>query len=360
MDIGKQIKALRLRRGVTQEAIAQHFGITAQAVSKWECGSSVPDIGMLPGLSAYFGVSIDELFALSDEVRMERIENMLWDVRFLDPADAEKERHFLLEKAAREPQNSAPHEMLASLELHLAQEHKTLAAEYALEALARAPRSVRGYAALAHAMDGRHVDPRNNTHTALISHYKTHLARHPDDVHGCAWLIAQLLDDHRIEEARCYCGLMEQHDSGYFPVVHRIKIALEENDRQTARALIERLEKDYPENWSVLHWIGDFHTRMGEYSAAKNDYAKAMSAMSHPRYTDPIDSLAQVCEMDGDIPGALRARRYELEILETDWGDTVGETVDAIHREILRLEALLPVPTDSPFTASRIDIPGVK
>lgn len=48
MNIGNQIRALRLRRGVTQETMAEHFGISAQAVSKWECGTSVPDIGILP------------------------------------------------------------------------------------------------------------------------------------------------------------------------------------------------------------------------------------------------------------------------------------------------------------------------
>lgn len=36
MEIGRQIKALRLRRGITQEALAQHLGVTTQAVSKWE------------------------------------------------------------------------------------------------------------------------------------------------------------------------------------------------------------------------------------------------------------------------------------------------------------------------------------
>lgn len=41
MEIGNQIKALRLRRGITQEDMAQHFGITAQAVSKWERGGSL-------------------------------------------------------------------------------------------------------------------------------------------------------------------------------------------------------------------------------------------------------------------------------------------------------------------------------
>jgi len=53
MEIGNQIKALRLHRGTTQEALAQHLGVTAQAVSKWERGVATPDIGMLPDISAY-------------------------------------------------------------------------------------------------------------------------------------------------------------------------------------------------------------------------------------------------------------------------------------------------------------------
>lgn len=61
MNIGSQIKSMRLRRGATQEALARHLGVTAQAVSKWENGTAAPDISLLPELSAYFGVSIDEL-----------------------------------------------------------------------------------------------------------------------------------------------------------------------------------------------------------------------------------------------------------------------------------------------------------
>lgn len=341
MDIGNQIKALRLRRGVTQEAMAQHFGITPQAISKWECGASTPDIGMLPGLSAYFGVSIDELFALSDDTRMERIQNMLYDVRFINPADAENERQFLLEKARREPNNSEPHELLANLELHLAEEHNARAQEYALEAMARNPGSGRGYTALAHAMGGKHVDPRNNTHNALIYHYKAHVASYPDAVNGYAWLIAQLIDDKRLEEARHYCDLMAVHGGGYFLTVHRIKLALAENDIATAKTMWEQMGREFPQNWSVHHWIGDFETQIGAYGAAKESYRKAIGLMTPPRYSDPIDSLAQVCEMDGDIAGAIAARRLELEVAENEWGDTAGESVDVIRRELQRLEVAM-------------------
>ena len=113
MEIGNQIKLLRQRRGITQETMAQHFGISPQAISKWERGISTPDIAMLPGISAYFGVTIDELFSLSDDTRMERIQNMLWDVRFLNQTDVDATREFLLQKAVREADNGRPYELLA-------------------------------------------------------------------------------------------------------------------------------------------------------------------------------------------------------------------------------------------------------
>ena len=59
--LGKRIMAHRKRLGLTQEALAEKLGITAQAVSKWEHDLSCPDIAMLPKLAAIFGISTDEL-----------------------------------------------------------------------------------------------------------------------------------------------------------------------------------------------------------------------------------------------------------------------------------------------------------
>lgn len=59
--LGKRLTQLRRERGVTQEALAQHVGVTKAAVSKWENGQSLPDIALLPLLAAYFDVSIDSL-----------------------------------------------------------------------------------------------------------------------------------------------------------------------------------------------------------------------------------------------------------------------------------------------------------
>ena len=139
MEIGKQIKTLRQKRGITQEAMSQHFGITPQAISKWERGVNTPDISLLPDISAYFGVTIDELFAISDDTRMSRIQNMLWDDRYYDPKEVEAIRNFLISKGRREPENGKVYAILAEMENHLAGEHREKAQEYAKEALCREP-----------------------------------------------------------------------------------------------------------------------------------------------------------------------------------------------------------------------------
>ncbi len=51
-DMGKQIRALRLKKNLTQEDLAGRLLVTPQAVSKWENGQTLPDTALLPGLSA--------------------------------------------------------------------------------------------------------------------------------------------------------------------------------------------------------------------------------------------------------------------------------------------------------------------
>ncbi len=344
MNIGSQIKGLRMRKGVTQETLAQHFNITAQAVSKWECGQSVPDIGMLPGLSAYFGVTIDELFALSDETRIERIENMIWDVRFLNPADAENERQFLLEKALREPDNPEPLCLLAQLEMHLAKEHSARAQDYALEIFKRKNGLAPGLYHLGKAMGGIHVDPRHNTRNALISCYKECLEKYPDKRMTYGHLISQLIEDHRLKEAQRYSDEMEKAFPGdHFMTVHKIKVAIAKGDLTAACDMMKALDEKYPDDWSIQHWIGDLMTLAEEYDAAKAHYRKSISLLPAPRYIDPIDSLAQCCEMAGDIEGAIEARKFELEVSDKDWNCTTGESIDYVYREIARLKRCLSV-----------------
>ena len=77
MELGKKIKQLRFKAELTQEQLAERLGVGAQSVSKWENAITMPDISTLPLLAEIFGVSIDDLFDLSVEQRLNRIENRM-------------------------------------------------------------------------------------------------------------------------------------------------------------------------------------------------------------------------------------------------------------------------------------------
>lgn len=62
--LGRRIAARRKTLGLTQDALAERLGVTAQAVSKWENDQSCPDISLLPRLAEIFDVTTDELLGV--------------------------------------------------------------------------------------------------------------------------------------------------------------------------------------------------------------------------------------------------------------------------------------------------------
>ena len=59
--IGQNIAYFRKQKKMTQEELAEKMAVTAQAVSKWECDTSYPDITAIQTLSKVLGVTPTEL-----------------------------------------------------------------------------------------------------------------------------------------------------------------------------------------------------------------------------------------------------------------------------------------------------------
>ena len=73
MTIGKRIALLRKEKGLTQEELATHMGVSPQAVSKWENDQTCPEISALPRLARLLGVSVDELLEGKAELPAVRV-----------------------------------------------------------------------------------------------------------------------------------------------------------------------------------------------------------------------------------------------------------------------------------------------
>ncbi|MBQ2278205.1 MAG: helix-turn-helix transcriptional regulator [Clostridia bacterium] len=79
VNIGQKIRELRLRDNRTQAETAEALGVSPQAVSRWEMGTTYPDLELLPAIAGYFGTSIDGLFGFQSE-RESKIDAILSQV----------------------------------------------------------------------------------------------------------------------------------------------------------------------------------------------------------------------------------------------------------------------------------------
>lgn len=60
-SLGEVLKDCRIQNHMTQEFVAEHLGVSRQAVSKWENGTSDPSTANLLALAKLYGISPEEL-----------------------------------------------------------------------------------------------------------------------------------------------------------------------------------------------------------------------------------------------------------------------------------------------------------
>ena len=61
-EIGNKIKQIRVDNNLTQREFADIFGVTYQAVSKWENGKNLPDISIMKLICDKYNYNLDSKF----------------------------------------------------------------------------------------------------------------------------------------------------------------------------------------------------------------------------------------------------------------------------------------------------------
>ena len=73
LNIGENLRRLRRAADMTQEQLADKLGVAYQSVSRWENGTTYPDMEFLPVLAGIFGVTVDELIGMEESKKKEQI-----------------------------------------------------------------------------------------------------------------------------------------------------------------------------------------------------------------------------------------------------------------------------------------------
>ena len=75
--IGEFLKHLRKDKGLTQEQLAEEFGVSSRSVSRWENGNTMPDISIIIELADFYDVDICEI--ICGERKSENMDKELKD-----------------------------------------------------------------------------------------------------------------------------------------------------------------------------------------------------------------------------------------------------------------------------------------
>lgn len=337
IDIGKKIKSLRLQKGMTQEELANKLNISSQAVSKWENGVTTPDIQVLPDLSVIFGVTIDELFELTDDVHLERIENMLYDERFIAKEDYIYAENFLKEKLNDKRKKPECLTLLAMLHNKRAKEHHEIAAGYAKDGLILSPDKKQNHCALRDAENGVICDWNCSNHHKLIDYYKDFVQNNPNYRRGYQWLMDLLIEDGRCAEAREVLESMNKIHPSYLYLLYAGLIYKEECNLPKALELWDQMTERYPDEWIAWFFKGDCMARLCRYEEAIEYYRKGYELQPNPKYTDSLEAISHIYEIQGKYNKAIEKIEEIIVLLKDDWKVTEGEAVDFYKREIERL-----------------------
>ncbi len=340
MNIGKKIKSLRLQKSVTQEELAIHLCISAQAISKWENDITTPDIQFLPELSAYFGVTIDELFDITDQTHFERIENMLQMKKILTKANFDYAHEYLKEMIADKEHRGKALSLLAELHNHEAGVHREQAEYYAKEALVINPTWKRNHVALLWAQHGTTPDWNFANHHKRIAYYQQFIEENPNYARGYRYLLDELLADGRLEEAESVLAQMKEVEDGCRVKMYAGQIAQARGQHEEAYTIWKDMIRQEPDNWLVYAYTADRYASDCRYEEAIEYNKMAYALQPSPKYVDAAECIAHIYEIMGDYEKAIQAWEELIRALDMEWKITEGEAIDRPVREIVRLKAL--------------------
>lgn len=344
MEMGQKIKQLRLKAGLTQEQLAEQLGVSAQSVSKWENAASMPDISLLPALSGAFGVTIDELFGLTTEQRLLRIENRM-DTEAELPGDVFWEyEEYLKGQLTVNGDKQRIFSLLGHLYHHRMQADARRVSRCAREAMRLAPEK-KDCQWLLQMAEGQYVwDWNVSQHGRVIDFYKELIANDREEPHTPLpyyYLIDNLIADHRTKEARHYLDACRKLPAfrPFLWEVYQAHIALAEYDEQTADTIIAAAMKQYENNGDFLFEAAQYHALKCEYAQAIACYeASYASEEQHkPRFMDALQGIAVIYEIMGENKKAAATYDRILDNLRDEWGLTEETAVQEAMQEKHRL-----------------------
>ncbi len=262
---------------------------------------------MLPKLSVIFGVTIDELFDITVENKLHRIENMFVIESAISDETFNNTERFLKEQLESYQDKAKIYSLLGHLYYHRMTCDSYWVSYYARKSLKENPDEKEAKWFLQMAEGAASSDWNISQHNKTISFYKEMIHKFPDISHLYLDLIENLLMDWRTAEAhdtlkqyKCVQGHQEKEI-----LIYEAKIATLEGKFQESEKWINKLLSDFPDDWVALFKAAGYYAEHCDYERALKYYKESYEKADTPKYTDSLLAQAIIYEIQGNYTESI-------------------------------------------------------
>ncbi len=335
MNIGNAIKRLRMERKITQEEVAEYLGISFQAVSKWETGTTLPDIALLPEIAAFFGVRIDDLFSVDHEDELKRIDHILAYEKLSEQSYFYAKR--ILEVSLQDDGNNVSAlKLYARLHLKKTNDDLLEAGMMLEKAMKHSPLDEEIFG-LYRQVRGGGVYKAHSDDDWFIRVCEPYAEKFPQNIRLMALLTEAMIRAGYFGKAEKYIHQMQlEDDREYLRKVYLGDLELAKGNLGNAKAVWDTVSA---EDSMGQYEVGERFNRINEYGRAIACFRNSFCAATPPRALDAIFSLAFLYTKLGRKAEAVESWQLIIDTLASDHHDYGSDTVEWARDEIRKLQA---------------------
>ncbi len=338
LNLGSVIKRLRIEHSVTQEELAEYLEISFQAVSKWETGTTLPDITLLPKLAAFFGIRIDELFSVNHEDELERIDTMLQRNTMTDQNYSYAKR--ILDGILQEnPGDVDAMKRYAKVYLEKTNTDLLAAGQILEKAMELSPSDEEIYS-LYRGVRGGSEYKHHSDNDWFIRVCEPYAKKYPQNCGLYQMLIEAMISKRYFKRAEELLDVVSfEGENKYMREVLLGDISLAKGNEDAAKDIWSTIPK---ENWLGQYEVGERFNRLNEYERAIECFNNAYEAQTAPHKMDMMYSLAFLHKKLGHFTEAKKEWELIIEALLSEYEATEDDhDILWAKREIAQLERLL-------------------
>ena len=323
MELGTKIKQFREKAQWTQKQLADALDVTPQSVSKWENLTSMPDIALLPRLAETFGVTIDELFDLSVEEKLSRIENRMDLELELEEGTFKEYEAFLQEQMRKEEYRGRATSLLAHLYGYRMMAYARKTDKYAKESILLDPSKKDCQWLLQQSSNHFAWDWNIRNHTEAIEFYRKAVAKDKEAALPYLYLIDHLIADHRCDEAERYLDIYRGIKDAKLLLVqaYEANLALARYDEKKADSIIEKMVHENENDSIALFEAAQYYANKAQYDKAISLYERSFEKTTRrPRFIDELMAIADIYQIQGDYKKAAETYQRIVDCQQQEWG----------------------------------------